>query len=190
VLLLLLVAAGTASPASAGDELEALVPAVSRRPFAIDPGVMPFEHRIAFSPAFGYLGSERMFIARLAYNPAPWLGWEWSLGHNPGESVHAALHSLSAILRVPIPGRFQPYAALGYGMLLVFPGQSINADPITRNAVMAGGGLEIYLRNDLALRADLRQSLVIGSDPVQGGLVAYDYFQPTIGLAFSRAIRP
>ena len=44
VLLMALIAAGTASPAHAGDEqLEALVPQVSRRPFAIDPGVMPFE---------------------------------------------------------------------------------------------------------------------------------------------------
>lgn len=183
--------AGGAVPASAGDQrLEALVPEVAAHPWSVDPGVKSFEHRLTFSPAFGYLGSERLFVARLSYSPAQWLAYEWSLGHNPGESVHAALHSVSAIVRYPLPGRFQPYLALGYGMMLIFPGQSINADPVTRNAVMAGGGLEIYVRNDLALRADLRQALVIGSDAVTGGLVAYDYFQPTIGLAFSRAIKP
>jgi len=183
--------AGAAAAARAGDvKLEALVPEASEHPWSVEPGVKSFAHRLTFSPAYGYLGSERLFVARIAYNPASWLGYEWSLGHNPAEAVHAALHSLSAIVRYPLPGRFQPYLAVGYGMMLIFPGQSINADPVTRNAVMAGGGLEIYVRDDLALRADLRQSLVIGSDAIHGGLVAYDYFQPTIGLAFSRAIRP
>ena len=189
--LLTAIALAACADARAGEQrLEPLVPEVAAHPWGVDPGVKRFENHLTFSPAFGYLGTERLFVARIAYNPTQWLGYEWSLAHNPGEAVHAALHSISAIVRYPLPGRFQPYAAVGYGMMLIFPGQSVNADPVTRNAVMAGGGLEFYVRNDLALRADLRQSLVIGTDAVRGGLVAYDYFQPTIGLAFSRAIRP
>ena len=131
-----------------------------------------------------------MFAFRVAYNPNDWLGWEGSIGHNPGQSVHAVLHSLSAIVRRPMPGRFQPYAMGGYGMVLVFPGTSINADPVTKNALTIGGGLEFYIRNDLALRGDVQSATVIGRQKDREGTVAYDYVEYTFGFAFYRSIRP
>jgi hypothetical protein len=104
--------------------------------------------------------------------------------------VHAVLHSLSAIVRHPLPGRFQPYACAGYGMAMVFPGRSIRADPVTKNAVSAGGGLEFYLRGDLALRWEMRGARVIGRQRDRDGVVAYDYLQQTVGLSFYRTIQP
>jgi opacity protein-like surface antigen len=104
--------------------------------------------------------------------------------------VHAVLHTLSAIVRRPFPGRFQPYLAGGYGMVLVFPGQSINASPVTKNALALGGGLEFYIRSDLAIRADVRRATVFGRQRDQEGIVAYEYLQETIGLSFYRSIRP
>jgi len=170
--------------------LQPLVPAVAARPFEVDPGVRPYQYRLSVSPAYGFLGSGTLFSFRLAYNPNDWLGYEAALGHNPGQSVHAVLHTFSAIVRRPRAGRLQPYLSLGYGMIIVFPGQSLNAAPVTKNAVAYGGGCEWFIRNDLALRGDLREATVFGSQRAQPGVVLYDYVQGTIGLAFYRSIRP
>ncbi len=178
------------TPVQREDGLEPLVPEIDAAPLGVDPGERQFLHRLAVSPAFGWLGSERLFAMRFAYNPNPWLGYEWSIGHNPGQSVHAAVHMVNAQLRRPMSGRLQPYLSLGYGMILVFPGESLNADPVTKNALAAGGGLEFYVRNDLALRAELRNATVIGSQRDHEGIVAYHYLQSTIGLSFYRSIRP
>lgn len=177
-------------PVKTRDGLEALVPELAEHPYRLPPGLRPFEHRLAFSPGYGSLGSKRLFIARVTYHPSHWLGYEWSLGHNPGQSVHAALHMLSLVVRRPLSGRFQPYAAGGYGMMLVFPGQSINAAPVTKNALTIGGGAEFYIRGDLAVRADVRLATVLGRERDRDGIVAYDYLEQTIGLAFYRSIRP
>jgi len=177
-------------PVRTPDGLEALVPELAEHPYRLAPGVRPFQNRLAVSPAYGLLGSKRLFALRVSYSPSQWLAWEWSIGHNPGQSVHAALHMLSAIVRRPLPGRFQPYAAAGYGMMLVFPGQSINAAPVTKNALAIGGGLEFYIRGDLAIRADFRHDTVLGRERDKEGTVAYQYFQQSIGLAFYRSIRP
>jgi hypothetical protein len=172
------------------DGLEALNPELSMHPYALSPGPREFRHRISFSPAYGSLGSERLFAARLAYNPDSWLGYEASIGHNPGQSVHAVLHTLSAVVRHPLAGRFQPYLTAGYGMVMVFPGTTINAKPVTKNAVQYGGGLEFYIRSDLAIRAEVRQATVFGEQRDRGDAVAYQYMQQTIGLAFYRSIAP
>jgi opacity protein-like surface antigen len=177
-------------PVRTDDGLEALVPELAAHPYRIASGARPFQHRLAFSPGYGTLGSKTLFVARVTYHPNTWLGYEWSIGHNPGQSVHAALHQLSVVLRKPLSGRFQPYGALGYGMMLVFPGQSINADPVTKNALTYGGGLEFFIRGDLAIRADMRRATVLGRERDRDGTVAYNYLHQTIGLAFYRSIRP
>lgn len=171
-------------------KLEALVPELAEHPYRMAPGVRPYRNRLAFSPAYGRLGSEPMYAARIAYNPNEWLGYEASLGHNPGESVHAVLHSLSAIVRYPLPWRLQPFASGGYGMMMVSPGPAINADPVTKNALTFGGGLELYIRSDLAVRADVGRATVFGKERDREGVVAYDYLQYTFGIALYRSIRP
>ncbi len=170
--------------------LEPLVPELAAHPYALDPGPREFLHRISISPAYGMLGSNRIFALRAAYNPNSWLGYEAALGHDPGQSVHAVLHTLSAIVRHPVSGRLQPYLSAGYGMMIVFPGLATNAASVTKNALVGGGGLELYIRNDLALRADAREASVFGQQRGHEGIVAYNYFQGTIGLAFYRTIRP
>jgi len=172
------------------NKLEALVPELADHPYRLAPGPRQFEHRLAFSPAYGLLGSEPMFLIRATYNPSSWLGYEWSLGHNPGQSVHAVLHSLSAIVRKPLPGRFQPYGVGSYGMMLVYPGHSVNADPVTKNVLSVGGGLEVYLRSDLAVRADMRYATAFGRERDHDGVVTYDYLQQNIGFSFYRTLKP
>src|SRR5262249_37786302 len=58
--------------ATASDKapLEALNPDLAAHPYQLDPGVYPFEHRLAVCPAFGFLGSERLFAMRIEYCPA------------------------------------------------------------------------------------------------------------------------
>ena len=177
-------------PPKQGDHLVHLVPEIGAHPYRLDPGVRPFAHRIAFSPAFGSLGSDRVFAFRAAFHPSSWLGYEWALEHNPSQSVHAVLHSIGATLRHPLRGRLQPYLSGGYGMMMVFPGRTVNAAPVTKNALYAGGGLELYIRSDLALRADARSATVFGRQRDRDGVVAYDYFEWTTGLTFYRSIRP
>jgi opacity protein-like surface antigen len=170
--------------------LEPLVPELAGSPYRIEPGPRAFEHRLSVSPGYGFFGRDRLFTLRVAYNPDAWLGYEAAIGHDPGHSAHAVLHTLSAIVRRPLIGRVQPYLNAGYGMIVVFPGQAVNAISVTKNAVALGGGTEFYIRSDLALRADLRHTSVFGKQRDRDGIVVYDYLQGTIGLAFYRSIRP
>lgn len=172
------------------DGLEALVPAAARAPFALEPGVRPFQERLEVSPAYGIMGTDKLFVLRAAYHPSRWLGYEAALGHNPGKSVHAVLHTFGLIARWPVPGRFQPYATAGYGMVMVQPGPALNAKPVTKNALSGGAGLEWFIRDDLALRSEWREAAVFGEQRGRDGVVVYDYTQATIGLAFYRSIRP
>lgn len=181
-------AAHAAKPAPA--PLIALEPEIAAHPYQVDPGPRPYQHRLSFSPGYGSFGTETMFTARVAYNPNPWLGYEGAIGHTSGQSAHAVTNSLSLLLRVPVPGRLQPYAAGGYGMMLVFPGQAVNADPVTKNLLNVGGGLEFFIRNDLALRADVRHSTVFGNQRNYEGVVTYGYLQETIALSFYRSVAP
>lgn len=170
--------------------LEALAPAAARSPFGLAAGVRPFREKLMVSPGYGVLGTEKLFVLRAAYHPVEWLGYEAALSHNPGQSVHAVLHSFALLLRLPRPGRLQPYAVAGYGMVMVQPGPAVNAKPVTRNALSGGAGLELFIRDDLALRGECRQALVFGEQSGRDGVVVYDYLQATIGLAFYRSIRP
>ena len=170
--------------------LEALRPEAARAPFTVSPGVRPFRERLSVSPGYGVMGQDRLFVLRAAYLPTGWLGYEATLGHNPGQSVHAVLHSFGVLLRWPLAGRFQPYGAAGYGMVMVQPGPSLNAKPVTKNALTGGAGLEWFIRDDLSLRSEVRQAAVFGEQRGQKGVVVYDYTQATIGLSFYRSIRP
>ena len=98
------------------------------------------------------------------------------------------MHTFNVIVRNPLPGRFQPYLTLGYGMMTVYPGQAMNADPVTKNALTDGGGLELYIRDDVAMRGEMRGATVIGQQLHTEGTVAYDYREYTIGFAFYRSL--
>lgn len=181
-------AAADDAAAPASDGLEHLVPSLAEDPFHVSGGERQFLRRLSFSPAFGYLGGDRLYAMRLAYNPNPWLGWEASIGHNPATSVHALLHTLDLVLRKPLPWRVQPFVRAGYGMMLVYPGLSLNADPVTANLLGAGGGVEFYVRNDVALRVDGRALTAIGGHADGEKAVAYHYDEFTIGLSFYRGL--
>jgi hypothetical protein len=172
------------------DGLEPLSPALADRPYHLSAGERPYLHRLSFSPAVGSLGNDRLYSLRVTYSPNSWLAYEGSIAHDPNHEVHAIIHSLSVIVRRPMPGRFQPYLTGGYGMTVVLPSGAIAAQSVTKNVLLAGGGLEWFIRDDLALRGELRSATAFGHQPNHEGMAAYDYFEQTLGLAFYRTLRP
>lgn len=184
------VAPAPAPSAKGPAKLEALVPSIANDTYHLAPGPRPYLDRLAFSPGFGFFGDQRLFSFRLAFSPSEWLTYEGAIEHNPAQSVHAVLHSFTAIVRHPLAGRLQPYLAAGYGMFMVFPGRSLNADPVTKNAITTGGGLECFIRDDLALRGDVRHATLFGREKDRDGVVVFDYLESTIGLVFYRSLVP
>jgi hypothetical protein len=184
---------GSVSPAraqapAADTELQWLVPEMKGAGLRVSPGPRQFLRAFAFSPGIGRLGDEDLFALRLAYNPNPWLAWEVALGHNPTSSLQALLHTFNAVVRKPLPWRVQPYLTAGYGMMTVYPGRAIEADPVTKNAVTYGGGLEIYLRDDVALRGEMRAATVFGQEAGREGTATYTYREYTAGIVFYRKL--
>lgn len=191
--LLLLLAATVMAPVGAvaddaGDELTYLVPEMNGAGFHLEDGKRPFLHRLSFSPVFGELGASEYYVFRLAYNPSPWLGYEANLGHNPAESVHALVNSLRVLLRYPLPGRFQPFVSADYGMMLVFPGKVFQADPVTKNVMGAGLGLELYVRDDVAVRGEIRNVTVLGGRTESDESAALSYREFTFGFSFYKTL--
>jgi hypothetical protein len=185
------VAAAADTPAAAavtGNGLIYLVPEMATDGYHISDDRERFRNRVSFSPAYGQLGNNDLFLFRASYSPNTWLAYEVALEHNPASSLHAMLHTFSVQLRYPLRGRVQPYGSLGYGMMTVYPGQAINADPVTKNALAYGGGMEFYIRNDVALRGELRGTTVLGQQLGTDGTVAYDYREYSIGFAFYRSL--
>lgn len=182
------VPATAADSSHTGNGLIYLVPSMENAGFKVTNDRNRFKHRISFSPAYGKLGSDDLFAFRVGYSPNTWLGYEVSFGHDPASSLHALLHTFNVILRYPLSGRFQPYGTLGYGMMTVYPGQAINADPVSKNALTAGGGLEFYIRDDVAIRAEMRGATVLGQQLHTEGTVTYEYREYTIGFAFFRSL--
>jgi opacity protein-like surface antigen len=180
--------AAEARPATPSSELTYLVPSLEGVGYRVSEGKRQFKNRISFSPGFGQLGNQDLFAFRAGYNPNAWLGYEILLGHNPASSLHALLHTFNVILRYPLPGRVQPYASVGYGMMTVYPGEAINADPVSKNTVTAGGGLELYIRDDVAIRAEMSGATVFGQQLGVEGTVTYAYREYTIGFTFYRSL--
>ncbi|MBE0565278.1 MAG: outer membrane beta-barrel protein [Krumholzibacteria bacterium] len=182
--------AAVPSAAVAGQDqgLTYLVPDLEGAGWRVSDGPRRFAHAVAVSPAMGKLGDEDLFALRLAYNPNAWLGYEASLGHNAASSLHALIHTFNVQLRRPVPWRLQPYLTVGYGMMTVYPGAAVNADPVTKNTVTYGGGLEIYVRDDIALRGEIRAATVFGQERDREGTVAYTYREYTLGFVFYRSL--
>lgn len=178
----------TSAPPAAADQRQWLVPELKGAGLRVSPGPRQFLRAFAFSPALGRLGDEDLFALRLAYNPNPWLAWEVALGHNPTSSLQGLLHTFNAVVRRPLPWRAQPYLTVGYGMMTIYPGRALEADPVTRNTVTCGGGLEFYLRDDVALRGELRADTVFGRDAGRDGTATYTYREYTVGIVFYRKL--
>jgi opacity protein-like surface antigen len=176
------------SAAGHNADITYLVPALKDAGYSVSRNPARFLHRVSFSPAYGQFGENELFAFRFGYSPNTWLGYEVALGHNPADGLHALMHTFNVLVRKPLPGRFQPYATLGYGMLTVYPGQAVNADPVTKNALTFGGGLELYIRDDVAIRGEIRGASVLGQELNSPGTVAYDYREYTIGFAFYRSL--
>jgi hypothetical protein len=136
--------------------------------------------------AAGQLGSDPIYNLRLAYYPQTWLGLEGTLAHNPSGSVHALLHYANAIARWPRPGRLRPFVTAGLGTIEVFPGTALNARPVTKLLLDAGAGTQLHLREDVALRFEVRSFSVL--DQQEGHRGAYAYAEWSCGLTFTRSL--
>ena len=165
-----------------------LVPGMEGNGYSVSNDRARFKNRLSFSPAVGRMGDNHLFAFRLGFSPNTWLGYEIAFEHNPASSLHATLHTFNVILRYPLSWRVQPYGTLGYGMMTVYPGQAINADPVSKNTLTAGGGVEFYIRDDVALRGEIRSATVLGQQLGQEGTVAYSYREYTVGFSFYRGI--
>ncbi|MBK8229675.1 MAG: hypothetical protein IT349_14175 [Candidatus Eisenbacteria bacterium] len=179
---------GDVQPTRTRSGLIALAPRLADAPYRLSPGARPYRDRLVLSPAYGRFGSSELFSLRAAFNPNAVLGYEAGLGHLPGRSAHSLLHTLSIQIRRPFSGRFQPYAVLGYGMILIFPSQAENADSVTRNLLRGGVGLELFVRDDLALRGEWLRATVSGGGRLGTDAVSYQYAEGTVGLSFHRRI--
>ena len=71
------------------------------------------------------------------------------------------------------------------GLMLgaVFMATDMVGSPMT-----AGGGMEFYIRNDVALRGEIRSATVLGQQLGVDGTIAYQYREYTIGFAFYRSL--
>ncbi len=176
------------STAAVHDGREYLVPDLAEGAFRIDEGAPATANHLSFSPAVGRLGDDSLYLVRVGFHPSDRLGYQVTLGHNPTPTTHALFHTVGAVVRQPFASRFVPYADLGFGMMTVFPGGAINADPVTKNTFSLGGGLEVRVREDISLRSGIRGVTVIGRDRGDTGSVAYQYRQFDVGLAFYRQI--
>lgn len=180
--------ATAAAPAAAAGEtaIEYLTPALAESRLGLAPGARPYQRRFAFSIGAGELGGQRQYLLRGAYCPRSWLAWEATVAHNPASSVHALFHDFGLVLRRPLPWRLQPYLTASYGMMIAFPGGALLADSVTRNVLSAGGGLELFIRDDLALRLDARGRRVL--HPEDGETLVYDYADYSAGFVFYRSL--
>ena len=169
-------------------KLIALSPNLADKPYQLAPGPRPYLHRLALSPAYGRFGGSKLFALRAAYSPSAWLGYEAGIAHAPGRSAHSLIHTLSLLVRHPFSGRVQPYVTGGYGMILVFPSQAQNADSVTRNVLSAGVGLELYIRDDLALRGEWKRTTALSGGRLGPASSNYVYTEGTLGFSFQRRL--
>jgi len=142
---------------------------------------------LALTTSGGQLGDHPIYNLRLAYFGRDWLGLEATIAHNPASDVHAALHYANATALLPNLSRVRAFATAGLGIIHVFPGTAINADPVTKLLVNAGGGTHLFLRDDLALRFEARSFTVLDQQESHRG--AYHYFEWSGGLTFYRSLR-
>lgn len=141
---------------------------------------------LAMSVSAGQLGGEPLYNLSLAYFASPWLGLEGTLGHNPAGPVHAVLHHANATALLPNVSRLRPFATAGLGIIHVFPGTSVNATSVTNLLLNAGGGLHLFLRDDVALRVEARSFTVLDQQEAHRG--TYHYVEWSGGLTFYRSL--
>ena len=134
----------------------------------------------------GQLGSDALYSFHLAFFPSQRLGLEATIAHNPSSGTHAALHHLGAVLPLLQTGRLRPFVVGGLGTIEVFPGTATNAKSVTKLVLHAGGGAQLHLRSDVALRVEGRGLGVVDQQEDHDGFLGYA--QWSVGLVFHRSL--
>jgi len=142
---------------------------------------------LVLSAAAGQLGEEALYSFHLAYFPTQRLGLEATIAHNPSGSTHAALHHVGAVVPLLHAGRLRPFVVAGLGTIQVFPGTATNAKSVTKLMLHAGGGAQLHLRGDVALRVEARGLSAVDQQEDHSGFLGYA--QWSVGLAFHRRLR-
>ena len=87
-------------------------PSCAQNPYRLAPGPRPFlNSAVTFSPGVRTSRSRR--LVRVPHRLQPELVARLrgiARAHNPGQSVHAVINSLTAVVRHPWSGRFQPFS--------------------------------------------------------------------------------
>jgi hypothetical protein len=146
----------------------------------------PAAETLTLGATAGRFGADPVYALRLGYFALPWLGVEATLAHNPSSDVQALLHYVDAAARWRGPLRFSPFATAGLGTIHVFPGDAVNARSVTKLLLNVGGGTHFALRDDVALRLEVRSFTVVDQQEGRGG--AYHYMEWSGGLTFSRPL--
>ena len=141
---------------------------------------------LAMTVSAGQLGGDPLYNLRLGYFASPWLGLEGTVAHNPAGPVHALLHYANATALLPNLSRLRPFATAGLGIIHVFPGAAVNATSVTNLLLNAGGGLHLFLRDDVALRLEARSFTVLDQQEAHRG--TYHYVEWSGGLTFYRPL--
>ena len=159
---------------------------------ADEPGDLHFSGRtqpaghLAMTAGAGQLGGDPVYNLRLGYFAGPWLGIEATIAHNPAGSLHAVLHYANATALLPNVSRLRPFTTAGLGIIHVFPGASVNANAVTKMLLNAGGGVHLFLRDDVALRLEARSFTVLDQQEAHRG--TYHYVEWSGGLTFYRSL--
>lgn len=141
---------------------------------------------LTMTASAGQLGGDPLYSLRLGYFASPWLGIEATIAHNPAGSVHAVLHYANATALLPNVSRLRPFTTAGLGIIHAFPGASVNANSVTKMLLNAGGGLHVFLRDDVALRLEARSFTVLDQQEAHRG--TYHYVEWSGGLTFYRSL--
>lgn len=141
---------------------------------------------LTMTASAGQLGGDPLYNLRLGYFAGSWLGLEGTIAHNPAGALHAVLHYANATALLPNLSRLRPFTTAGLGIIHVFPGSSVNATSVTKMLVNAGGGLHVFLRDDVALRLEARSFTVLDQQEAHRG--TYHYVEWSGGLTFYRPL--
>lgn len=145
-----LVLIATAIPLTAQEELDA----------SASPAVIDLTSGVTFevSPHTGIMGSSGIFGLRASMNYSS-LNLELAGEQVIGKMANMYPVSVNLVLNLATRGRLIPYGAVGTGLLLTVPTNSIGNETVTSLSLNFGGGARYYITPTFGIRAEVKQYL-------------------------------
>jgi opacity protein-like surface antigen len=108
------------------------------------------------SPHTGMMGGSGTFGLRLAMNYSS-LTLELAGEQVIGKTANLYPLSVNAILNLATRGRLIPYGAVGGGLMLTVPTNSLGDETVSTLGVNFGGGARYYLTRSFGVRVEVKQ---------------------------------